>query len=170
MPQEPVSPASVHVDEYRQLEAQHHEYESRLGELAEEAVLSGEGQGGGHAERHRVGQAVVLRPELALGVREARDPPVEHVQDDGPADEGRGFGEAAVQRLHDRPEPEEEVPRREEARQDRAPPPEVTSTLQVRSSAPGVSAGGGRRGAQTAQGWAAAPRLRRAISCIRSLT
>jgi ribosomal-protein-alanine N-acetyltransferase len=44
MPQEPVSPASVHVDEYRQLEAQHHEYESRLGELAEKAVLSDEEQ------------------------------------------------------------------------------------------------------------------------------
>jgi uncharacterized protein len=44
MPQEPVSPASVHNDEYRQLEAQHHEYESRLGELADKAVLSDEEQ------------------------------------------------------------------------------------------------------------------------------
>jgi hypothetical protein len=44
MPQEPVSPVSVHFDEYRQLEAQHHEYESRLGELAEKAVLSDEEQ------------------------------------------------------------------------------------------------------------------------------
>jgi uncharacterized protein YdcH (DUF465 family) len=44
MPQEPVSPASVHVDEYRQLEAKHHEYECRLGELAEKAVLSDEEQ------------------------------------------------------------------------------------------------------------------------------
>ena len=44
MPHEPVSPASVHSDEYRQLEAQHHEYESRLGELAEKAVLSDEEQ------------------------------------------------------------------------------------------------------------------------------
>ena len=44
MPQEPVSPASVHSDEYRQLEAQHHEYESRLGELADKAVLSDEEQ------------------------------------------------------------------------------------------------------------------------------
>jgi hypothetical protein len=44
MPQEPVSPASVHTDEYRQLEAQHHEYESRLGELADKAVLSDEEQ------------------------------------------------------------------------------------------------------------------------------
>ena len=44
MPQEPVSLASVHNDEYRQLEAQHHEYESRLGELAEKAVLSDEEQ------------------------------------------------------------------------------------------------------------------------------
>jgi len=44
MPHEPVSPVSVHNDEYRQLEAQHHEYESRLGELAEKAVLSDEEQ------------------------------------------------------------------------------------------------------------------------------
>ena len=44
MPQEPVSLASVHNDEYRQLEAQHHEYESRLGELAEKAVLSDQEQ------------------------------------------------------------------------------------------------------------------------------
>ena len=42
--QHPVSPATVHSDEYRQLEAQHHEYESRLGELAEKAVLSDEEQ------------------------------------------------------------------------------------------------------------------------------
>ena len=45
MPQEPVSPTIVQSDEeYRQLEAQHHEYESRLGELAEKAVLSDEEQ------------------------------------------------------------------------------------------------------------------------------
>ena len=46
MQQEPVSPTrSVAAeDEYRQLEAQHHEYESRLGELAEKAVLSDEEQ------------------------------------------------------------------------------------------------------------------------------
>ena len=44
MPQEPVSPTHVDVDEYRQLEVQHHEYESRLGELAEKAVLSDEEQ------------------------------------------------------------------------------------------------------------------------------
>jgi uncharacterized protein YdcH (DUF465 family) len=44
MPQEPVSPTSIQSDEYRQLEAQHHEYESRLGELAEKAVLSDEEQ------------------------------------------------------------------------------------------------------------------------------
>jgi uncharacterized protein YdcH (DUF465 family) len=44
MAQEPVSLASVDTDEYRQLEARHHEYESRLGELAEKAVLSDEEQ------------------------------------------------------------------------------------------------------------------------------
>ena len=44
MPQEPVSPTTVQSDEYRQLEAQHHEYESRLGELADKAVLSDEEQ------------------------------------------------------------------------------------------------------------------------------
>ena len=44
MPQEPVSPTSVHSDEYRQLEVQHHEYEGRLGELADKAVLSDEEQ------------------------------------------------------------------------------------------------------------------------------
>ena len=43
MSQETVSPA-VHTDEYRQLEAQHHQYESRLGELADKAVLSDEEQ------------------------------------------------------------------------------------------------------------------------------
>jgi uncharacterized protein YdcH (DUF465 family) len=43
MSQEAVSSTHdlVHGDEeYRQLEAQHHEHESRLGELAEKAVLS----------------------------------------------------------------------------------------------------------------------------------
>ena len=44
MPQEPVSPRAVDNDEYRQLEVQHHEYESRLGELADKAVLSDEEQ------------------------------------------------------------------------------------------------------------------------------
>ena len=45
MPQEPVSPTRMMTDEeYRQLEAQHHQYESRLGELAEKAVLSDEEQ------------------------------------------------------------------------------------------------------------------------------
>jgi hypothetical protein len=44
MSQEPVSPTIVQSDEYRQLEVQHHEYESRLGELAEKAVLSDEEQ------------------------------------------------------------------------------------------------------------------------------
>lgn len=47
MQQEPVSPTPSPVeaeDEYRQLEVQHHEYESRLGELAEKAVLSDEEQ------------------------------------------------------------------------------------------------------------------------------
>jgi uncharacterized protein YdcH (DUF465 family) len=44
MPQEPVSPTAVHSDEYRQLEVQHHEYEGRLGELADKAVLSDEEQ------------------------------------------------------------------------------------------------------------------------------
>jgi uncharacterized protein YdcH (DUF465 family) len=43
MSQEPVSPNYDLVrgdEEYRQLEAQHHDHESRLGELAEKAVLS----------------------------------------------------------------------------------------------------------------------------------
>ena len=44
MSQEPVSPTIVQSDEYRQLEVQHHEYESRLGELAEKAVLSDDEQ------------------------------------------------------------------------------------------------------------------------------
>jgi len=45
MPQETVSPNRTMTDEeYRQLEAQHHQYESRLGELADKAVLSDEEQ------------------------------------------------------------------------------------------------------------------------------
>jgi uncharacterized protein YdcH (DUF465 family) len=45
MPQEMVSPTGTMSDEeYRQLEAQHHQYESRLGELADKAVLSDEEQ------------------------------------------------------------------------------------------------------------------------------
>ena len=44
MQQEPVSPTIVQSDEYRQLEVQHHEYEGRLGELADKAVLSDEEQ------------------------------------------------------------------------------------------------------------------------------
>lgn len=44
MQQEPVSPSVPADEEYRQLEAQHHAYESRLGELAEKAVLSDEEQ------------------------------------------------------------------------------------------------------------------------------
>jgi uncharacterized protein YdcH (DUF465 family) len=43
--QEPVSPIIAQSDdEYRRLEAQHHEYESRLGELAGKAMLSDEEQ------------------------------------------------------------------------------------------------------------------------------
>ena len=53
--------------------------------------------------------------------------------------------------------------------QDRSPPTERASAFQVCSSAPGVSAGGGRRGAHAAQGWAEPTCWRRAISCIRSL-
>ena len=44
---EPVSPIHDLVrgdDEYRQLEAQHHEYESRLGALADKAVLNDDEQ------------------------------------------------------------------------------------------------------------------------------
>ncbi|MGE5127092.1 MAG: YdcH family protein [Betaproteobacteria bacterium] len=46
MSQEPVSPNDpVRGDEeYRQLEVQHHDFESRLGELAGKAVLSDEEQ------------------------------------------------------------------------------------------------------------------------------
>ena len=46
MTQEPVSlnKGSVTDDEYVQLEVQHHEYESRLSELAEKAVLTDEEQ------------------------------------------------------------------------------------------------------------------------------
>jgi uncharacterized protein YdcH (DUF465 family) len=45
MSQEPVSPMDlVTEDEYRQLEAQHHHYESRLGELAEKVILSDDEQ------------------------------------------------------------------------------------------------------------------------------
>ena len=44
MPQEPVSPVRVPDEELSQLEAQHHQYESRLGELAAKAVLSDEEQ------------------------------------------------------------------------------------------------------------------------------
>jgi hypothetical protein len=46
MSQEPVSPNDpVRGDEeYRQLEAQHHDFESRLGELAGKAVLSDDEQ------------------------------------------------------------------------------------------------------------------------------
>jgi uncharacterized protein YdcH (DUF465 family) len=46
MSHDPVSPVDpVRGDvEYRQLEAQHREYEGRLGELAEKAVLSDEEQ------------------------------------------------------------------------------------------------------------------------------
>lgn len=46
MSQEPVSPIDVvrGDEEYRQLETQHREYEGRLGELADKAVLSDEEQ------------------------------------------------------------------------------------------------------------------------------
>jgi len=46
MAQEPVSPVDLvrGDDEYRQLEAQHHDYESRLGELADKPVLSDDEQ------------------------------------------------------------------------------------------------------------------------------
>jgi uncharacterized protein YdcH (DUF465 family) len=47
MSQEAVSPDPVLVrgdEEYRQLEAQHHEHERRLGELAQKAVLSDDEQ------------------------------------------------------------------------------------------------------------------------------
>ncbi len=46
MSQEPVSPNDLvrGDEEYRQLEAEHHHYESRLGELAQKAVLSDDEQ------------------------------------------------------------------------------------------------------------------------------
>jgi uncharacterized protein YdcH (DUF465 family) len=45
MSQESVSPSSVTSgEEYRRLEEQHHQYESRLGELAGKAVLSDDEQ------------------------------------------------------------------------------------------------------------------------------
>ena len=47
MPQEPVSLSDESLpsdEEYVQLEVQHHEYESRLSELAEKAVLTDEEQ------------------------------------------------------------------------------------------------------------------------------
>ena len=47
MPQEPVSLSDDSLpsdEEYVQLEVQHHEYESRLSELAEKAVLTDEEQ------------------------------------------------------------------------------------------------------------------------------
>ena len=47
MPQEPVSLSNNPLrseDEYVQLEVQHHEYESRLSELAEKAVLTDDEQ------------------------------------------------------------------------------------------------------------------------------
>jgi len=46
MPHDPVLPNDLARadEEYRQLEAQHHDYESRLGELAKKAVLSDEEQ------------------------------------------------------------------------------------------------------------------------------
>jgi uncharacterized protein YdcH (DUF465 family) len=45
MSQESVSPTSVKSDdEYRQLAEQHHQYESRLGELADKVVLSDDEQ------------------------------------------------------------------------------------------------------------------------------
>ena len=47
MPQEPVSLSDTSLrqdEEYARLEVQHHEYESRLSELAEKAVLSDEEQ------------------------------------------------------------------------------------------------------------------------------
>lgn len=46
MSHDPVSPSDPTrgEEEYRQLEAQHREYEGRLGELAEKAVLSDEEQ------------------------------------------------------------------------------------------------------------------------------
>ena len=46
MPHEPVSPAQhlVGDEDFSQLEALHHEYEHRLGELADKAVLSDDEQ------------------------------------------------------------------------------------------------------------------------------
>jgi len=47
MPQQPVSLRDdllIRDQEFRQLDAQHHEYESRLGELASKAVLSDDEQ------------------------------------------------------------------------------------------------------------------------------
>src|SRR5207245_10266158 len=55
----------------------------------------------------------------------ARDPAVEHVEDDGPADERRRFAILAVEGLDDGPEAEEEVAGREQARQDGRSPAEA---------------------------------------------
>src|SRR5439155_7424821 len=82
-------------------------------------------QGGGHAEGDDVGQAVQLPAELARGSRHARDPAVEHVEDDGPRDERRRLAVLAVEGLDDRPEAQEEVAGREQAGQDGRAPPEA---------------------------------------------
>src|SRR3989304_604431 len=80
-------------------------------------------EGGGHAERHHVGQGVELKPELGRGVGEPRHFAIEDVQQDGSQNGDSRVRVPAVRRQQHRQESAEEVRGGQQARQQEDPPP-----------------------------------------------
>ena len=92
MSQESVSPTSVKSDdEYRQLAEQHHQYESRLGELAEKAVLSDDEQ---------VEEATLKKKKLQLKDKMRPSPAVTARSSHGAAGGARLTPESDESRIH----------------------------------------------------------------------
>ena len=102
----------------------------------------------GHAERHQVGERVVLLAEVALGAGHARDAAVEAVEDRRREDEQRRRSEAAAQAEHHRVEAEQHVGDGEDAGQQVGPPAQAARA-------------GGERGTRAGAAAACATRRRR---------
>ena len=75
-------------------------------------------EGGRDAEAHDVHQAVELPPEPGPRVGKPRHPPVQRVQDAGEHDIPPGAVKLTTRREYDRPDAEEQVEEREQARHD----------------------------------------------------
>jgi len=83
---------------------------------AHHAPLVGDDRGG-ETEGHHVGKAVVLLAEGALGVRQARDAPIEGVEDHRREHRHAGVIEVLVDRSHHRVKAREQAAGGEQVRQ-----------------------------------------------------